>query len=184
MDLSQFWRRLNWVDFVLFVMIVRAIYVGSKRGLIPELTTLIGLAVAQVVSLQHADLIVSLLERRVHLPVTWLYSFSVGAFFIATYLVFGLIQRGVSQLLRLETATGLNRWGGLLLGFLRGGFTASLVLLVLLQAPSSLLEKGIKEESLSAPYLIQVAPKVYEVSLGIYPFRTERGSLTWRFQSR
>ena len=172
-DLLEFWRRLSWIDFVVFVIIVRAIYVGSKRGLIPELTTLVGLVVAQVVSLQHAGSIVSLLAERVHLPVPeeWLRLFFVGALFIATYLVFGLIQRGLSKLLRLETATGINQWGGLLLGFLRGGFITSLVLGVLLNSPSSLLEKGIKEGSLTGPYMIQVAPKVYETVLQVYPFR-------------
>lgn len=178
--MTEFWRRLNWIDFIVFVIMVRALYVGSKRGLIPELTTLIGLAAAQVVSLQHAGSVVSFLAERVRLPVPekWLYLFFVGALFIATYLIFGLIHRGLSKLLRLETATGVNRWGGLLLGFLRGGYLTSLILVVLSRAPSGALEKEIKERSWSAPYLIQAAPKVYEAVLQVYPFRTGAGSLT------
>ncbi len=178
--MTEFWHRLNWIDFIVFVIIVRALYVGSKRGLIPELATLIGLVVAQVVSLQHAGWVVSLITKRVSLPVpeTWIHVLLIVVLFIATYLIFGLIQRGLSKLLRLETATGLNKWGGLLLGFLRGGYITSLILVVLSQAPSSLLEKGIKEDSLSGPYLIQAAPKVYETVLQVYPFRTGAGSLT------
>jgi hypothetical protein len=133
-----------------------------------------------VVSLQHAGWIVSFLAGRIHLPVPekWLHLFFVAVLFIVTYLIFGLIHRGLSKLLRLETATGLNRWGGLILGFLRGGYVTSLILVVLSCAPSGALEEGIKEGSLTAPYLIQAAPKVYEAVLQVYPFRSGTGSLT------
>lgn len=172
----DFWHRLNWVDFVIVVMTLRTIYVGARRGFIPELTMLLGILAALIVSLQHAGSLSLLLSKAIHIPTEWLRTGLVGALFMATYFLFRLLRIGMSKLFHLEAASGLNQWGGALIGLLRGVFTTSLLLLVLLKTPTAVLEREIKEKSFSGLYVVQAALAIYEACVQIYPFRTTEGA--------
>lgn len=168
--MQEFWSRFHWIDLVILVIFIRTIYVGARRGFIPELTTLIGLAAALVISLQQVDPVSAFLSARVHLPEQWSASFSAVALFIATYLLFCLIRVGVGKLFQLQVASGLDRWGGVLMGMVRAAVISGIIFSVLAQAPSQSFKAGIEERSLTASYLAGIGSKIREV-----------GS-QWRFQ--
>ncbi|MBI1977074.1 MAG: CvpA family protein [Candidatus Omnitrophica bacterium] len=173
---AETWGKLGWIDFVAFIIVARTLYVGYKRGFIPELTTLIGLGISLLVSLQHAHAVSLLAAEWLHFSSEkWFEPVSILSLFVITYLVFRLIRLGISKLFHLDITSGLDRWGGALVGLLRGGFIISLCLVVLSHSPSAVMSKGIKETSISGPYLVRIVPKVYEIGLQFYPFRTPTG---------
>ncbi|HHI02160.1 MAG TPA: hypothetical protein ENL22_01395, partial [candidate division Zixibacteria bacterium] len=48
---------MNWVDIVLLILLVAALIVGSKKGLIRELMALLVLTTAVILSINYIDLI-------------------------------------------------------------------------------------------------------------------------------
>ena len=177
-DMTDFWGRFNGVDVGIVIITLRAGYVGSKRGFIPELTTLVGFLTALVLSLQHKEETALLFARWVSLPLRWQNLLAEGVLFTGIYIIFRIIRSLISKLFHLEGTGTWNRLSGALLGLLRGGFLYGVLLVILLQISSAPLKKEVQEKSFFGSYLVRVIPVIYESSVRVYPFRTTTGSLT------
>jgi membrane protein required for colicin V production len=141
-------------------------YVGYQTGLSAELIKWGGLLAGVFIGLRFTPTLGDALSNRTILSMEWARSFAMTSLVVGVYWVFTRVLRWVEQLVKFTFQERLNRVGGLLFGFLRGGFVTSVVLLVCRQMPSPYLADSIERQSLTGRYVLQVAPTVYE---GILP---------------
>lgn len=157
--------RLNWIDFIVVCILFRVLYVGGKNGFIVELFKLIGIIFTTYVSLHYyvklSDFIVHRLSKM-QVPAELVHFFVFILLVAVSYSIFVLVRRAVCNLVKMEAAPMLSKWGGVFLGVGRGFLTSSLVIIVLLISTMPYLNTSVKK-SYSGRYLFNVAVGTYSV---------------------
>ncbi len=163
--ISNILTRLNWIDFIAISILIRVLYVGGKNGFIVELFKLAGITFTTYVSLHYyvklSDFIIQRLPTM-QVP-TELLHFLVFILLVAvSYSIFVLVRRAFCNLVKMEAAPMLSKWGGVFLAVGRGIITSSLVMIVLLMSIFPYLNISVKK-SYSGRYLFGVAAGTYSV---------------------
>ena len=172
-DFQEHLRGFSWVDIVVLVVILRTLCVGAKRGLIPEFLTFVGLLVGVVISLQHAEALATALAEWTRLPLSWLVPVGIGLLLGVTWILLSLLRFLGGKLFNLKASATLDRYGGGILGTLRGIVIASFILVFLCQLPAPKVAENVRKRSFSGNFIIRVAPWIYRWMVEMYPFRTE-----------
>ncbi len=118
---------LNYVDLILFLIIILSIYHGYRRGFILGFLELFALAVSILTAFYFYQQTASYLSRYMQLEERWALPFSflltlVLSRFVIGIIVYFLIRKLPSSLHQNK----LNQYSGLVPGFIRGFFYASL----------------------------------------------------------
>ena len=160
---------MNWVDGLLIILLLAAVIIGSKKGLIRELTATVVVFASVVLSVQYIDRF-----------AVWMYdniggSPLVSAFlsFIvllaATYAAFKLLGILFYKIADIKTSKRRDQMGGALVGFVRGwlaiGFLTFLVFL--LPLPDSFYEDF--NSSFFGPTVAKTVPLIYDGTSVIHP---------------
>lgn len=157
--------RLNWIDFIVLSVLIRVLYVGGKNGFIVELFKLIGIIFTTYISLHYYIKLSDLIGQRLpkaQVP-SELVHFLVFILLVAvSYSVFVLVRRAFCNLVKMEAAPLLSKWGGVFLGIGRGILTSSLVMIILLMSIFSYMNASVRK-SYSGRYLFDVAVGTYSV---------------------
>jgi uncharacterized membrane protein required for colicin V production len=154
-------HQINWVDIFVVIFLIRGTYIGSTKGLTAELFKSLGLILVLVISFSlHMPLAQFLSSHlffslKIAMPV----AFSLLA--IAVFFVYRIIIGVCLRLMNIEFAEGLDKFGGIILGFLRGTVLASFIIFSLNLFPSAYVTRSIDKNSLSGKYLAKLAPVIY-----------------------
>jgi len=143
--------------------------VGFTQGLSFEILTLAGVVAAVLVSIHNYSYLGTFLAEKVNLPIEFINFFSFILFVIITYLIFRYLKIMFYKLIKLEIFPGVERGGGLILGFIRGCLLSSLILLCLLFIPNEYVRDSISKKSLAGGFFIKIAPGCYTYTLGSIP---------------
>jgi uncharacterized membrane protein required for colicin V production len=152
----------NWVDILMGVILIRAVFVGAKRGIVIEAFKLVGIIFTVFITLHYYSGMSKLLQDKMHLPQGAGDLFSFSVLWGLINLVFKLIRDGFLMLFKMEAAHSiLDKWGGLFLAVLRGFLICSLAILCMRASTIEYLTKNL-EKSLTASKLVGISPRVYE----------------------
>ncbi|MCK4573706.1 MAG: CvpA family protein [candidate division Zixibacteria bacterium] len=160
---------MNWVDGVLIVLLLASVIVGSKKGLIRELTAFVVFFTAIIISVNYID----------HFAV-WVYSQIGGSPLISAFLSFIILLAGCYaafkilgmifyKIANVKESGRRDQMGGALIGFLRGwlaiGFLTFLVFL--LPLPNAFYATF--ENSFFGPAVAKTVPLIFEGTARIHP---------------
>jgi len=163
--ISNILTRLNWIDFIGISILIRVLYVGGKNGFIVELFKLAGIIFTTYVSLHYyvklSDFIVQRLPRM-QIPAGFLHFLVFILLVAVSYTIFVLVRRAFCNLVKMEAAPMLSKWGGVFLGVGRGILTSSLVMIVLLMSIFPYLNTSVRKSYSGRP-LFGVAVSTYSV---------------------
>ena len=166
MTAGSIFSQINWVDIFVLILLIRATYVGLRCGLLGEIFKTLGIIAALFVSIRYHSNLAQFLTQQVFfsklsLPVNQGISFA--CLLLAVMLIFKLgwfIAQSIMQL-KLKVAGSVEKIGGVICGFIRGGIVASLILFALNLLPLDYLKKSINEDSWSGSRLIKVGPAIH-----------------------
>lgn len=131
MQIQETLTKFNWVDIVIIGMVLTTVYKGSRKGFIIEVFKVLGVLAAIYVSLHYfsraSDRLLGLLPG---LGVIFTDFFCFLVLSIAGYLAITAIRSAFCRLIKMEAISGLDKWGGFALGFLRGILLASMLIIV------------------------------------------------------
>lgn len=163
--LTKYIVGINWIDFLVIGIIARMCYIGIKTGLGIELFKLASLWLATVISYHiYTTPLSDLLNQR--LPALPLDAGDVFVFCaLLTVITIGIriIRESFFLLVKIEAQNVLNKWGGLVIGCLRGFWIASIALFIMTISTVQYLEVSAKS-SLFGHKLIGMAPNIYKGS--------------------
>lgn len=159
---------MNIVDYILLALLVAMIIVGSKKGLIRELTAFLTLIPAVIVSINFMDSFSVIVYEKIGgspMVVTFL---SFILLLGMAYAAFKLLGMAVAKIIHLERKGKKDQMGGAFLGFVRGWVVISFVffLLFLLPMPASFYLAV--ENSFFGPTLVKTVPFMYESSSALH----------------
>ncbi len=160
---------MNIVDYILLGLLVAMIIVGSKKGLLRELTALMTLIPSVIFSIYFMDTFSVIFYEKIGgspLVVTF---FSFIFLLALAYAAFKLMGIGLAKILRLQKKGKKDQMGGAFIGFMRGWVVISFIffLLFLLPMPASFYLAI--EDSLFGPTLVKTIPVLYETSTPLHP---------------
>jgi uncharacterized membrane protein required for colicin V production len=161
---NEILSNVNWVDILIGFIIVRSVYIGASRGLVIELFKLLGIFFATFITLHYCGKLAALFQGNVGIPLWIVELLAFLILWFAVVLIFTLIREGWLLLLKVEAATAiLDKWGGGLLGLIRGLLVCGMTILLLLISGNGYLETSV-HQSFSGFYLMDLSPQVYSAS--------------------
>jgi uncharacterized membrane protein required for colicin V production len=156
-------KRFNWVDFFVLIILFRIIYVAIRNGFPLELFKLLGIIFSIYLALHYYVNAGEFLRVMLGIKKAPLEPLYFTAFFILAilgYLVFIFLRSMLYHFIKMEAVPTLDKWGGFILGIIRGVFTASLVICMLVISNIDYFKNSVAD-SYSGSYLLRIAPQVY-----------------------
>ncbi len=161
--------RINWIDIIVVISLFRGGYIGLVRGFSVELFKLIGMVATAILTVLYYESLSLFLASHSFLPLEAANVVSVVFLFASLLLIFKLVRVLLFRVLHLELFGSLEKWGGCVLGFLRGFVFASLLLFVITLLPIEYAQKSIDEKSFLGPRIKQIVPQVTEFAMKFRP---------------
>lgn len=162
----NFLTQLNWVDVVVVLLFVRICFTAIKGTLFAEFFKLIAVISATYFSLHYftslADLIIENTSGKdmPNAPVE-LVDFIVFCLLAAAgYLLFVFLREALHRVIKMQPLPDLDRWGGLVLGGIRGVLLISLLMFMLCMSSIEYLQRSVGTSYLGRR-LFTVAPSLY-----------------------
>jgi uncharacterized membrane protein required for colicin V production len=131
--LMDFIEHLNWIDILLTVVCVRAVFIGVKTGFIVEFFKSIGSLFSVFIALHYYSTLTVLAASQLtifELPTIAILVF-LSLWLLTTY-AFKLIHEGMLMVFSVQTHPNLDKWGGAFISALRGVVVCAMVFYVLL----------------------------------------------------
>lgn len=163
MILPEVVQRINWVDVLTVILLLRTCYIGAKTGLSEEVFKIIGVVFALYISMGFYSPIGSRINSGFSLPQELVDGVSFLILILLSMLSLKLVALGVTKVVKLAFADKINHWGGFISGLLRGAILLSLLFTLFGILQVDYLVKSVEERSLTGPYISKIAPYAYQV---------------------
>lgn len=155
-------EKINWVDILVIILMIRMSYVAFTGGLSHEIFPLIGSVISITFTLHYYTRIGNLISGKlINIPL----DLSNFLGFLILVIIIGLILKILKALLdliiKVEWHPLLERFGGLVIGIFRASIITSLILILLALAPLPYLQRSIREKSLTGMYFLKIGPEIY-----------------------
>ena len=162
--LLDVFRKFNWVDIFVIISLVRIGYVSFKTGFTIELFKLLGIILATYISLHYyirfSDLIFHQGASSEKMPVEFSDFISFMLLAIAGYMFFVLLRSVFYRFMKMEAAPTLQKWGGLVLGMVRGFLFVGLITFMFVTSSIAYLKDSV-QSSYSGSSTFKIAPSTY-----------------------
>lgn len=166
MPLQETLVKFNWVDIMAICVIILTAYKGAKKGLIIEIFKLLAVVLSLSVSLHYfSKASDSLLEYfpQIRIIFSDLICFVVLA--LLSYLAVTAAREALRRFIKTEAVGGLHKWGGLILGLIRGALLTGLLLIGFYFLNLNYLA-GSARKSYLGGRLVSAGIKAYEFTFG------------------
>lgn len=157
--------QINWIDIFVIILLIRICYIAAELGLFIEIFKFLGMLASIYLSLHYYGQLSDLIQNTIsikEIPADIFNLLSVIILALLGYLVFALFRKIFSKLVKMETLDNLNRWGGVVLGVIRGFLFASLIICIFVISGSEYLNKSVIN-SYSGKRIFKIAPAAYTV---------------------
>ncbi|MDD5561442.1 MAG: CvpA family protein [Candidatus Omnitrophica bacterium] len=131
---TPIWQ-FNFLDVIILIILFRICYVAVKTGLVIELFKLLGILSAIFISSHYYTTLSHAFQLRYFpekMPLGFIDFITFIILAVAGYMVFVLLRSTFYRFMKMEAVPNLNKYGGLILGLVRGYFTIGLLIFVLI----------------------------------------------------
>jgi membrane protein required for colicin V production len=145
---------MNLVDILIWLILAGFVYKGFHRGLVRQICSLTGFLLGGWAAIRYHLYLADASRHLIHLPHYLATILSFLFIFLLTGLLFFLLGHILTVMFKMIMLGGLNRAGGLLLGFLEGAFIICMVLYFGTSKPAPEKLKGyIGRSATAAPFV-------------------------------
>jgi membrane protein required for colicin V production len=160
---------MNWIDIVLLILLVAAIIIGSKKGLVRELMALAVLTASVIMSVNYIDVIATKVYSKVGGSplVTAILSFIILLGIIyAVFKILGLLFYKIANLQKLGKK---DQVGGAIVGALRGWLIISFLVFLVFLIPMPEKFYLDFDSSFFGGTFAKTLPALYESTTSLHP---------------
>jgi membrane protein required for colicin V production len=162
---------MNWVDAVLIVLLLASVIVGSKKGLIRELTAFIVFFAAIIISVRFIDDFAVLVYEKVGGSPLISAFLSFAMLLAGTYAAFKVLGLLFYKFADIKGAKKRDQMGGALVGFLRGWAAIGFLTFVVFLLPMPDRFYVDFEDSFFGPTVAKTVPLMFESTAMLHPRR-------------
>lgn len=161
--MSDVFQRINWVDVLVVILLIRTSYIGAKNGLAIEISKISGVLFGLYLGLRYYSEAGAWITSKISLPQEIAEGLSLFSLLLISIAALKLTGFGLSKVFKVTFADKVSKWGGFLAGFLRGGLILSLLFMICSVIQVEYFVKSIEERSLTGPGIQKIAPFMYQL---------------------
>lgn len=160
--MPEAFNRINWVDILVVILLIRTSYMGAKTGFSIEIFKVVGVLLGLYFGIKYYSSVGSLMASAISLPPEVSEGIAFLILILLSMLSLKLLTLGIEKIVKLTFADKLNKWGGFVTGLLRGGIILSLLFMFFGIIQVDYLVKSVEERSLTGPFMQKIAPFAYQ----------------------
>ena len=141
-------------------------YIGFRLGLSAELAKLAGAVTGLFVAFRSYQGVGDVIAAHSFLRTEWASALAMALLTMGGYFLGTRLLRLAERLVQMSFDKRIDRVGGLLVGLIRGGLAASVVLVICIQLPAPPLQESIDPHSLTGKTISRMAPALYDALSG------------------
>ncbi len=154
---------MNYLDIIIAVLLVVFGIGGWRKGIIIEVTTLLGLGLGLYGAFHFSDFTADKLVHYVEINPKYLNLIAFIVTFLVVALLVNVLGRIVSNLIKNLNLGFIDKIGGFLIGLAKGLLICSLLVMLLnVMNLKGVVKDDAKKESLLYPYVEEAVPYVYQ----------------------
>ncbi len=156
-------NQTNFIDIIIVIILFRICYIAAKMGLAIEFFKFLGVIFATYVSLHYYTKVSDIIQRSL-LPKGMPLEFADFVIFLVLaqviYLGFVVIRNIFCHFIKLEAVPEISKFGGLLLGLIRGFLVVGLLVYTLSISSINYLTNSVKNSYLGSRAFL-ISPNTY-----------------------
>lgn len=158
---------MNLLDLIVLIPISYFAVMGFKNGLIREVLGITGIFLSVFLTFNYMEPVSSLMKQLAPIDPEYLPFVSGLIIFIGTLAAVQMIAWAIKKFLEKVNLSTVNRIFGLIFGTLKSSIIISALLILLsgFRVPGD----EIRQNSVSYPFLIQIAPATFNIVSTVYP---------------
>ena len=154
---------MNYLDIIIAVLMVVFGLGGWRKGIIIEITTLLGMGLGLYGAFHFSDFTAEKLVGLVEINPKYLNLISFVVTFVVVAILVNLLGRMVSKLVKNLNLGFIDKVGGFVVGIAKGLLVCSLLVMLLnVMNLRGVVKDDAKKESLLYPYVEAAVPYVYQ----------------------
>ncbi|MCX5693841.1 MAG: CvpA family protein [Candidatus Omnitrophica bacterium] len=161
--LIDFFSRLNFLDFIILIVLFRICYIAAKMGFSIEIFKLSGVIFSTYIALHYYTPLSDLIQRRFlpkAMPLEFMDFIVFLLLIIFGYLFFVLLRSILFRFIQLNAIPRINQFIGLFLGFGRGFLVIGLISFTLGISSVSYLVRSVQSSYLGSK-AFSISPNTY-----------------------
>ncbi|MFH0772186.1 MAG: CvpA family protein [Candidatus Omnitrophota bacterium] len=159
--MPEFFQCINWIDILSLILLIRTSYIGFRAGFSVEIFKTLGVFLGLYFGIKYYSDLSALISSRVSFSTEMADGISFLTLTIACILALKFLSILLSKIVKITFADKVDKWAGLVTGFLRGAVLLSLMFMFFGIIQADYFIKSVEERSLTGPYIKNIAPLVY-----------------------
>jgi uncharacterized membrane protein required for colicin V production len=153
--------RINWVDILVLILMIRMSYVAFSHGLSHEIFPFFGIIIVAIFTFHYYVKLGAALSQATNMLPEIANFLTFLALLVVLGILVKLIKGVLDKIIKVEWHPVIEKFGGILVGVMRAYIVTSLVLTILALMPLSYLQWSIRERSLTGRYVLMAGPEIY-----------------------
>ena len=155
--------KINWVDVLVLILIVRTSYVSLQDGLSHEILPLVGSVCMPVFALHcYTKIAAFFYNNGLNLSIELLRLASFVLVAVCIGILFRFVKAIIDKTIKVTWHPVIERFGGFLAGVVRSFILTSTVLIIIVLIPLPYLQWSVRDRSLTGMYFLRIGPFIYE----------------------
>ncbi len=158
----------NWVDLVVLIILLRAAWVGFRRGAVGELIFSGGVIFLSFVLIRYYNPISKILNSYLNISSKYSGAIAYSVVVIIGFFLIWLISRIITFVINVGVFERINRFFGIIFGIIRGGVVCSIFLHFLVLLNIKFLTDLIVQDSFCGKFLANIPLQIYSYIKNIF----------------
>ena len=160
---------MNYFDVAIAVIIIAFIIMGFRKGLIAEVLGLLGIVIAFFLAIRFGGFAAGFIPERFKLPEILNYVAGFILVFGGVVIFFRMLTKALKSVIHPTALKGLDKIGGLMIGFAEGLLIASVIVFLFSLTPLADAAEEDIDESLFYYPTSKIAPMIFDTVYNIVP---------------
>lgn len=153
--------KVNWVDILVAILMLRISYVAFRDGLSHEIFPFIGSILIIVLATRYYAVIGSLISgNMMNMPLELANFLSFFVLVVVLGMLVRLLRLLLDKIVKVEWHPIMEKFGGLAVGIMKAYVVTGIVLMTISLMPLSYLQWSIRERSLTGKYILMASPQI------------------------
>ena len=162
--------KINWVDILSLILLVRISYVSFQGGLSHELFSLLGTFFNLIISIHYYVKVGAFISDTITgFPIELSNFLSFLMLTVSLGLLFRLLRAVLDRIIKIQWHSFIEGIGGMIAGVAKSCLAISLVLITLILLPLPYMQWSIRDRSLTGMFFLRIGPAVYAKSQKMVP---------------
>ena len=155
--------KINWVDVLVVILMLRISYVAFRDGLSHEIFSFLGSILIVIVVMRYYTVFGGFISlNAMNMPVELSNFLSFLILVVASGLLVRLLRIILNKVVKIQWHPMLEKFGGLAIGMMKAYIVTGMVLMTLNLMPLSYLSWSIQDKSLTGKYFLVAPLEIYD----------------------